>query len=574
MARRFKTDCAELVGWLRKRAASLESARQPHESVWEELRQNFEPDFGKNIGGRGEAEQQAATRDDRKILNNSPRLALHKLAAGMQSGITSKARQWFRLAVDNPALTERAAPRLWLDRVTAAMAAVFAKCNLYTSTHLAFQHLGYCGNSCFLALPDADTVMHTQLLDEGDYWFATDKRGRVVTLLRRYSATASQIADDFGEKDLPESVSRCLGDAGNNEQRFEVCNLIFQNDGKRVRDVDASRPFVSVYWLEGCATDACAGVLDIRSFGYNPIIAPRWNVTAGAYGTGPGHMALGDAKELQRLEADSLKAHAQVVDPPMKAPSGTKLATYPGGVTYTGDLTATQVDGIGPLFEVRPDIKAAEFKIEQVKGRVDRAFYNDLIAMMLNMSMRPKVMTAREVNELSSEKMALLGPVLSQLDSDMLDPLIDAAFYLMAEAGLLPPIPEELKGAEMKVEYVSVLHVEQQSTSRLGSMIKLADFIGIIAPISPDCVDKIDADQAVDEAASALAVPAGVLRDDKSVGQIRGARQAAAAQEQQAEMQMRGLPGAARAAKDLSQTPVGGGTALDAAMAAAGGGAQ
>ncbi len=573
MPKRFKTDCADLTGWLAKRASSLEGARQPHEPVWSELRIAFEPDFGRSVGGLvTDAEQAAARRDDKRMLNNSPRLALHKLAAGMQSGITSKARQWFRLAVESPALAERAAVRLWLDAVTAGLASMFSKSNLYTTTHLLYLHIGYCGNGCALALPDAENVMHTALLDEGTYWFAADKRDRVVTLLRKYSATADQIREEFGEEGLPGKVSACLGDGGRNETRFEVRHLIFPNDG-RCGDIDRKRPFASVYWMEGCGEEDDAGVLDIRSFGYNPIIAPRWNVTAGVYGTGPGHMALGDAKELQKLEEDSLKALSQVTDPPMRAPAGTRVATYPGGVTYTGDQGRD--DGrIGTLFDVRPDVKAAEFKIDQVSQRIGRAFYNDLIAMMLNMSMRPKQMTAREVNELSGEKMSLLGPVLTRMDSDMLDPIIDAGFYLLAEAGRLPPVPDELKGVELKVDYVSVLHVEQQATSRLGSMIKLADFVGIVAPMNPECVDKIDADQALDEAGSALAVPAGVLRDDKAVAVIRQTRADQAERARQAELQMRGVPGAARAVKDLSQTPMGGGSALDAAVAAAGGGGQ
>jgi hypothetical protein len=182
--------------------------------------------------------------------------------------------------------------------------------------------------------------------------------------------------------------------------------------------------------------------------------------------------------------------------------------------------------------------------------------------MMLHLNQRPKQMTAREVNELAAEKMALLGPVLTRLNTDLLDRLVDAAFAILLESNRFPAPPEILLGQPLNVQYVSILHTEQQSVSRLGSMIRLCDFIAMIAPASPDCVDKIDADQAIDEASQVLAVPARIIRSDTDVAKIREARAAQQQAAMQAEAASRLIPGAAKAVRDLGETSAAPGSLL------------
>lgn len=561
---RFRTDTANLRRRLDRRAASLKREREPHETVWKEIRRHFEPQFGRPIDNpAGAPADRNATLEDSAIINSHPRLALSRLGAGMHGGITSPSTQWFRLVVDDPSVSERPDATDWLDDLTQDMSGVFSRSNTYLTLHQSYLHLVF-GNSCFLVVPDPDTTLHTLLLDEGSYWLAADRKGRVNTLLRCFSFTASQIRDEFGDAaaQADNSVAQSLARQADDDN-FTVWNLIMPNDGSASPDIPKDRPFLSVYWRDGSPADT---VLDIRSYSYNPIIAPRWHVLSGVYGFGPGHIALSDAKELQKLEADRLKAIAKITEPPVTVPESMRdepINTFPGGITYRkdGGLDPERRPSVAPLYEVNPDLSHISAIIAEVERRIDQNFFVDLFAMMLNLNQRPKQMTAREVNELAAEKMALLGPVLSRLNVDMLDPLIEAAYAIMLAAGRVQPPPEALNAQPITVKYVSILHTEQQSTSRLGAMIRLTDFLALVSPASPECADKLDADQAVDEAAKVLAVPSRIIRPDQQVADIRRQRDQARQAAVQAEA-LKAAPGLASAAKTLSETTSPPGSAL------------
>jgi hypothetical protein len=102
---------------------------------------------------------------------------------------------------------------------------------------------------------------------------------------------------------------------------------------------------------------------------------------------------------------------------------------------------------------------------------------------------------------------------------------------------------------------------------------RFSQFAGGILRLSPESADKIDADQMLDEAAQALAVPGSCIRSDRDVENIRAGR----AEAQRAQMEAaaaaeagRQAPGYADALKTLSETPAGGANALEALIGAAG----
>lgn len=571
MPKTFKTDVPALRRRLDARAASMRLERGPHEAVWRELASHFEPRFGRPLTDGTDAaphDSYSSMRDD-KIINSTPRTALSRLGSGMQGGITSPSNQWFRLTVDTPDLAERPEIKVWLDDCTRRMAAAFSASNIYTALHQMYRHLGCFGTSAAIVVPDPESGLRAILLDEGSYWLASNNRGRINRLMRQFSITASQIVDEFGHDAAiaHTAVKDAIG-RGANETYFTVCHLIEPHNPAaepKIADIDSTAKFSSVYWLRGAPADQ---LLAIRPFKYNPILAPRWDILAGSYGTGPGHVALSDAKELQRLETDLLAAIAKSVNPPLTAPDSMRdepINAFPGGITFRqdGGIDPDRRPSLAPLYEMRISTADIRAQIDAVERRIERTFFSDLFAMMLNLNARPKVMTAREVVELSQEKMSLLGPVLTAMNTDLLDPLIDAAFSILYEAGRLPPAPETLSGVPLSVRYVSVLHTEQQSTSRLGSMIRLMDFVGMIAQADPSCIDKIDATQAIDEAADVLAVPGRVIRSDADVAGLRKSRAEAQQQAQMAASMAAAAP-AARAARDLSETRLGGNSALDA----------
>jgi hypothetical protein len=167
-------------------------------------------------------------------------------------------------------------------------------------------------------------------------------------------------------------------------------------------------------------------------------------------------------------------------------------------------------------------------------------------------------MTAREVVERHEEKMLMLGPVLSRVQSDMLNPAIDRTFAIAMRAGLIPPPPPEIEGKQIRVEYISLLAQAQKMVGTLA-IEQEATFIATLAPAFPTIVDNFDQDEAVREHAEMLGVPKRVIRSKEDVAAIRDTR----AQEQAATQQQMAMQEAAKTAETLSKTNVGGANALE-----------
>lgn len=347
----------------------------------------------------------------------------------------------------------------------------------------------------------------------------------------------NQLVSEFGEEWLPEGLRK------GNDTHTVWC-MIFHRDrfdsGVASADVHPDMEFVSVYFID--AQDVNNGVIAIRGHRFNPIIAPRWQQGTNAYGVGCGYIALADCKELQSMELDRLRGVKTVVDPPLLAPSsmkGSPIRSNPGGVTYYDDMGTSQKAPVTPLFNTPLDVSKIDQSVDIVVSRIRRLFFADLFAMMMNISSQKSQMTATEVSELAGEKVALLGPVLTRMDTDLLNPLVDGVWTGTIESALdtyprLAEPPPGLAGTGLKVEYISSLHMEQKSVSRINGVNSLMSVVTPIAQFNPEVLDKIDTDKAVDVVAESL-FEHGIVRDEAEVAQIRAQR--ADAQRQQAEMQ-------------------------------------
>lgn len=580
-----------LSKWLRRRKASLEDARAPHEAKWKDIRLYFDPSLGRALLRHTDPNRAAAPRDDDKLVNSYPRQLMRRLSAGLQSGITNPAREWFKLSGRSTASREREG-RNYLDRATETLQSVISASNVYPALALMYCQLAAFGTACALLVPDEESVLRLIVLDCGAYWIAENRRGSVDVLLRRSAYTVEQVVLEYGLEVLPDRI-KTKWDHGRLDEYVTVWNYIapIESMPENVRPLlegtnDDGARFVSVHWMDDKAGD---GILAVRRFFYNPIICPRWTLSQGGpYGTGVGEHALGDLKQLQMLEIAKLKIVEQEVDPAMIAPEtmkGMPIDTGPGGISYYKELLGQGGMGgnipVQRLFETRESLEAVLRAIEDLRIRLDQECYADLFAMMLNLDQRQgsREMTAAEVNELASEKVSLLGPILTQLNTDLLDPLVNGVFMICYDkaqeemaltgedaSGLASP-PSSLLDTEFEVEYQSSIHVAQQSTTRLAGFIQLQQFVGSWMQIDSQCADALDIDGIIQTAAETMH-EYGCVRSKKEIDEVRGGR--AAAQEQQmrlAQQQQRidSAKAQSEIARNLAQAKVAqGATAFDA----------
>ena len=553
-------DRTNLIKWLLSRKESLEKARRPHEPLWKEIHYHFTPTLGKALFEAEDPNAESALADDEHIFDPYPRSLVTRAAAGLQSGITNQARPWWWLVCVDPKAGESRKNRTYLDTTTQTLTAVMNGSNLNPTLIDVFKHLPAFGTACFLLVPDEADVIRAILLDEGAYWIAEDRRGRVDTLLRRTEYTVSQVLDEYGEENCPEPVRKLAKD-GELEKHVRVYNYICPVDSvppahRAGIPRDAGKLFASFHWTDLSVSDADR-VLAVRSFSYNPVVAPRWeHLTGTAYGAGCGREGLPEAKMLQSYTLKRSKMLARIEEPPLLAPEYMRgsISSDPGSVSYYAAPTSATGGAapVQPLYEVQDGVEAAQTAIAECHQALDRCFFTDLFAMLISLQMGRdrRDMTATEVTELASEKIALLGPILTQLNNDMLDPMIEAVFAICRERAKdelfyhgedpfgLSDVPEDLEGANVRIEYQSMLHVQQAASTRLAGVIQLQQFATGFAQLDPDAVDWIDGDEVMQLAGRSYR-EFGVIRDKRDVETLREGK-AAQAEKQMALQQQDG----------------------------------
>ena len=526
-----------------RRLAALEQERQSWEPHWRELASMFLPRRSRFLNAGNKANQ--GKKSDINLVDSTGILAARTLASGMQSGLTSPARPWFRLTLQDAEAARRGQSPVWLRAVQEVLENAFARSNFYDSAHMLYHELDVFGTGCMLVEEDRETTMRCRTQTVGEYCLDTNAAGRVDTLYRRALMTARQILEAWPET-CPQRI-KDMADKDNGD-RLEVLHVIEPNpDHNEERKDGKSRPFISVYML----MDGQREVLEESGYYEFPVLAPRWDVTGDdVYGKSPAMDALGDVKMLQRMRKDGLEALAKEVNPPLLVPStlsGQAIHGTPGAINFVSPLAQGQ-QTITPMFQVRANLQSLEATVAAVQRQIREVLFNDLFLMLTNVD---RQMTAREVAERNAEKMLLIGPVLDRLHSELFQPLVVRVFGIAVRQGLIPMPPPELQGTEMKIEFVSIL-AQAQKAAGVSSVQQVLSFAGGAAQMNPAVLDKLDLDGAVDQVADMLGVP-NIIRPDEAVAELRAQREQQAQQMQQMRIMQAGIGmagGAAKAARD------------------------
>lgn len=551
-------DYADASKQCKTRFTALKNERSEWDSMWRDLSDYYLPRSGRFFTSD-------VNRGDKRwnsIYDSNGTRALRTLSAGMMSGMTSPARPWFRLAVPDTELMEYAPVKVWLNEVTKRMRDVFARSNTYRSLSTVYEELGLFGTGASILVPDYQNVIRHQTLTAGEYAIATDNRREVVTLYREWDMTVSQLVREFGLKNCSRTVQNMYNNGGKGlDNWITVVHAIEPRYDRDLRKRDnRNMPWKSVYFEQGASDGEILRESGFKAF---PCLAPRWATTGNdIYGWSPAMEALGDVKQLQHEQLRKAEAIDYMTKPPLVLPTAMmnqQVNRYPGGILFADQANQ---NAVRPAYEVNLNLQHLLVDIQDVRQRINGAFFADLFLMLANDTRSGT--TAREIAERHEEKLLMLGPVLERLHNEMLDPLIDITFTHMLEGGLLPPAPEELQGMDLNVEFVSTLAQAQRAVG-VQAIDRLLGTVGAVAGLRPEVVDKLDTDQIIDAYADSLGVdPTLIVADDK-VALIRQER-AQQAQAQQMAAMAQPMEQMSNAAKNLSDTSLSNDNALSSLM--------
>lgn len=527
-----------------ERWEALKSERTSWMTHWQEISEVLTPRTGRFLV----SDNNKGDKRHRAILDNTGTRALRTLAGGMMAGMTSPARPWFRLTTLNPELDESYEVKDWLGRVTSLMQMVFAKSNIYQSLTMAYEELGAYGTAAVILYDDPDNVIHCMPLTIGEYAIATDGRGRVNTLYREFRMTVAQLVQEFGYASCSGATQQMF-DKRQYDEWVTVVNAIEPRDMRDPEKIDnKNMPYRSVYF-EDCAEDK--KILRESGFRTFPCLCGRWGVSGGdIYGTSPGMEALGDLHQLQQEQLRKSQAIDYQSNPPVLVPADLKddeSAIVPGGTVFVDSVSQAQM--VRSAYDVPLRLDFLLQDIQDVRARINEAFYKDIFMMLTEQG--GDRMTATEVAERHEEKMLMLGPVLDRLNSEMLDPLITLVFERLQANGMLPPLPEELQGVELNVDFISILAQSQKAVTT-NAIDRFVNSLNAVAGMKQEVLDKFNADRWADTYADSLGIDAQLIVPDKEAAKLREARAQAQAQQAQLEQAQQ----AASTMKDVAQAQI------------------
>ena len=447
---------------------------------------------------------------------------------------------WFRPLFHDDRLLEVSGARAWLDIMDQRLKDALVRGGFYQAIQAFNLDLIWAGCALLYCERGTRQLLRFESCQIGTFQIALDHEGRLAAVSRELRMSAASAAEAFGKDRLSETARKKLERAPHEELQLTQ----FVRRDKRGRF-----PYSSLWWEEG-------GRDFLRQSGFHemPFFFTSWHRSASPYGSGPGDECLPDARQIDRLERRKMAAIGKLVDPPLLVNDPhlkDDLEFGPGAINYIGNgKQIVPLLDLGPTAQSLPQIQA---EIQNVQRRLQDGLMATIFETM-PLGQRPRDMSATEFLERKREAMQLLGPVISAYEPDVLTPVLERAAFCLDRAGLIPPVPDELRDQNllMKMDFISPMANALRQSGAESTRGLLQEVIALsresgVAPM----LDKLDLDQAVDELATGLGVPGAIVRSDEDVQKLRQQRQQEQASQQQFEQARQALE-LTRQAQDVS----------------------
>lgn len=547
--------------------ADLTVQRQPWEPHWEDVATYLAPYRFRLWSG----ETMRGERKNQRIINGTGSLAHRTYKTGMQAHNTSAARPWLALSVEDQDLAEYGPVKSFTDTAANVLLDWFGRSNLYKNFPSFYGDQAGFSNAALWVEEDLEDLIRTDVFLCGQYYWGSSTGKRIDMCFRKFRMTVRQIVGTFlVDKRNPGKIHwdkasthiKSMWDNKGKDQWVDIGHMVMVNPYYEPRLLGAKyKKYCSYYYELGTAQSA-SGYLQsgaeygkfLSESGYDhfPLLAGRGETSGeDVYGIdGPGMLVIGDIRELQYHARKEGKGIDKVLDPPTVGPpelKGKEVWGVPGKFTPLAEREGMK--GLRPIYQIDPRIDHLIMRSERIERRIEEAFFVHFFRMLSSRSSQSREMTATEIIKLSEEQIAQLEPTISANNYDVLGPLVDLGFDFALKQELLPPIPKELNGMRLKVEYISTMAMAMRQLA-LGGVERTTQFTLSIAEHNPQVMDKVDWDQAVDEVASRSGAPGRMIVPDEVVAKIREDR----ARQAQAPVQAESMERVAKTAKTLSET--------------------
>lgn len=524
-----------------RRHERLKSERAIWESHWQELAERIWPDRASfTVRDRTPGEKRTE-----RMFDATAALALTRFSAAMESMLTPRTAKWHKLRVADDDLNESPAVQRYLDAVTDILFRVrySARANFASQANESYMGIGAFGTGGMLVEDMLGTGIRYKSIDLANTYFCENRHGMVDTVHRSFKYTARQALQHFDEAKLPAKIKEAA--EKNPEQQFEFIHCVKPNEERKRGDRSyRGMPFASYYVsIDGKA------IVEEGGYRSMPYAIGRYITTPGeTYGRGPAMLVLPDIKMLNEMKKTIIRSAHLAVSPPLLLQEDGALQAFdlrPNALNFGGvDERGQRM--VMPL-EIGGDHRLGLELLEAQQRVINDAFLVTLFQILVD---QPN-MTATEAMLRAQEKGALLAPTMGRQQSEMLGPMIERELDILARAGILPEMPQELidAGGEVEIEYVSPLNRAQRAEEGVAIM-RTAEAAGLIAQFDQRALKAYDWLEAVREIGDINGVPAKLKRSEED---IADADQQDAVMAEAAAL-LQAAPLAAQTAKTMAET--------------------
>lgn len=539
--------------------------RETIDSLWRELAASFLPHrFVDEADQINQRHRRGANQHEGDLrLDEVGTFSLRTFSSFMMSGLTSPSWPWRRMEIatkDEAIKAPGGESAQWVSDADAYMSQVLSSSTLYQSLPQFYSDYACFGMACYLFEEDEEDEVFFAVLPPGTYWVELDQRQQVHRIGHTSWMSIANAAEKYGADALSREARDKLG-TDKDVDPFEIRRVIEPNKDDLYPEISRDTfPWRSLTW-EATGKDAKAEDNDIwleqGGHVFKPFSVSRWDTLPGQpYAVdSAGKLALPPFRQLTHWIIKQAKQVEMELDPATTGPGDLppkEVTNRPGAHIPTSGLGRRS--GVTRITDVRPQVDRIELKLESLRLAVKRSFFADL-ATLMNESFEAggPAVTATQIAAMNSERLGILGPQLQRL-FDMLEEVTEFTYGTLLRSGSFEenvgPMPAALANAQasIDIEFVSTLaqalaHIQFVTTERS------LQFMGGLAQLNPQVLDKIDWDEVADNGLQLLGFNPRNIRDDKTIEQIRAARAAQVQQQQQMEAQAM----AAQTSKDASQ---------------------
>lgn len=511
---------------LKKRFAANEASRKYTQGAWDELERYVVPYRGRMF--QTETTEGSVEWDKYNHYDDTAVISAQTLSASMHGAILPRL-QWFNLMFKDDDLQNNNDFSDWLADSAKRVYHAIDNSNFSLEADEMFLDIvgfGHGFQSSESGGAD-DEDLSFSMIPLKEAFFEEDEHGFPYYFYRKLQWTAVKLVSKFGVENLPDEIVKKYENDSNPDERFPVIFAIFPRT--EAKDADTSkpltpdaRPWGHVYFLEK------SGEKLGEEGGYyeHPIYSVRWRKVSGSqWGHGPGHISLGDIKQLNQHRLMRTRAIEKAIDPANITTERGLLSNLdlgPRGLTVVRDM-----DNLKP-YEGRANFQISNEEVMLLQNSIKQAFRVD----QLELKDSP-AMTATEVQVRYELMQRLLGPTLGRIKVDWLDRVVFNVFKIEQRAGRLKEMPEGLEelNPEIDIDYVGAMATAQKAQLS-NDMYSWAAKMAELSEFYPTLKHVVNEDQLGREMARLQSIPEKVINGEGEVKKLKKAEDDQIAQQQ------------------------------------------